>query len=144
MSDYADTSFLISLYIGDSLSSSAADIIGPGPVGLPLSPFGRLEVRNALALGQFRRVLSKAQFEAAQRAIDDDLATCRLVEVAWPAAAFELAHRLVSLHSARFGTRSLDVLHVASALALGADTLLTFDRRQAALARAAGLRVRPA
>ena len=39
------------------------------------------------------------------------------------------------------GHRSLDTLHVATALALGAKGLLTFDARQTALAKAAGLRV---
>jgi len=37
------------------------------------------------------------------------------------------------------GTRSLDILHVASALVLGLPTFLTFDQRQCALANAARL-----
>jgi hypothetical protein len=37
--------------------------------------------------------------------------------------------------------RALDALHVASALALAADDSYTFNRDQAQLARAAGLRV---
>ena len=39
----------------------------------------------------------------------------------------------------RLGTRTLDVLHVVSALALQADTFYTFDTRQAKLAAAEGL-----
>jgi predicted nucleic acid-binding protein len=35
----------------------------------------------------------------------------------------------------------MDVIHVASALVLGAHDFYTFDRDQARLARAAGLRV---
>jgi predicted nucleic acid-binding protein len=35
----------------------------------------------------------------------------------------------------------LDVIHVVSALVLGAQDFYTFDRDQAKLARAAGLRV---
>jgi predicted nucleic acid-binding protein len=50
------------------------------------------------------------------------------------------AERLSALHSETLGTRSLDVLHVAAAIVLGLRELLTFDRRQAALARAAGLK----
>ncbi len=38
------------------------------------------------------------------------------------------------------GCRSLDVLHVASALKLGFRNFLTFDRRQQQLAKTAGLR----
>src|SRR5436190_451689 len=50
------------------------------------------------------------------------------------------AERLSALHTETLGTRSLDVLHVAAALVLGLKELLTFDARQAALARATGLR----
>lgn len=42
---------------------------------------------------------------------------------------------------ADLGTRTLDVLHVASAVALGAQRFVTYDIRQAALAKAVGLRV---
>jgi predicted nucleic acid-binding protein len=42
--------------------------------------------------------------------------------------------------SRTLGTRSLDVLHVASALELGFRSFLTFDIRQQRLARAVGLK----
>jgi predicted nucleic acid-binding protein len=47
----------------------------------------------------------------------------------------------VSEHTATVGARALDVLHVASALTLGRTTFVTYDERQAALARATGMRV---
>lgn len=51
------------------------------------------------------------------------------------------AERLSAQHSEKIGTRSLDIMHVAAALVLGAQTFLTFEKRQASLARAAGLKV---
>jgi len=48
--------------------------------------------------------------------------------------------RLSALYSESLGTRSLDVLHVSAALVLGFGEMLTFDTRQIALARAAGLK----
>jgi len=39
------------------------------------------------------------------------------------------------------GLRSLDAIHIASALVGGADEFLTYDDRQAAAARSVGLRV---
>jgi hypothetical protein len=51
------------------------------------------------------------------------------------------AERLSAQHSEFLGTRSLDILHVASALVLGLPDFLSFDQRQTALAKAAGLRV---
>jgi predicted nucleic acid-binding protein len=59
---------------------------------------------------------------------------------AWPEVLLE-AERLSAGHSETIGTRSLDILHVASALVLGAEQFATFDTRQGTLARAAGLRV---
>jgi len=38
--------------------------------------------------------------------------------------------------------RAFDVLHVATALTLGAKVLLTFDGDQAALAKAEGLKIK--
>ncbi len=43
-------------------------------------------------------------------------------------------------HAARLGVRTLDTLHVASALELKAEHFWTFDGRQAKLALAAGLK----
>jgi hypothetical protein len=51
------------------------------------------------------------------------------------------AERLSAGHSEFIGTRSLDILHVAGALVPGSERLVTFDTRQATLARAAVLRV---
>jgi predicted nucleic acid-binding protein len=52
---------------------------------------------------------------------------------------FERAQALAGKHTGRLGVRSLDILHVAVALELQAEAFLTFDRRQARLARAEGL-----
>jgi predicted nucleic acid-binding protein len=43
-------------------------------------------------------------------------------------------------HTITLGTRALDVLHVASALELGVRSFVTYDTRQAALAKAVGLK----
>jgi hypothetical protein len=44
-------------------------------------------------------------------------------------------------HSAGIGSRSLDTLHVATALSINADRLLTLDDRQTSLAALAGLKI---
>lgn len=48
--------------------------------------------------------------------------------------------RLSALHTEELGVRSVDILHVAAALVLGLEVFLTFDTRQRALARLAGLK----
>ncbi len=62
----------------------------------------------------------------------------------WAPPAYDLAdvharaERLARRHAAVVGARSLDILHVAAAQALGLGDFVTGDRRQAALARAVG------
>ena len=57
----------------------------------------------------------------------------------WP-DVLQVADELGEKHTAALGVRSLDLLHVAAAVTLGAKKFLTCDARQLALARAAGLR----
>jgi hypothetical protein len=99
-----------------------------------------LEVRNALRLGIFRRVLTNPQAAAAATAIETDLRMGRLVrtQVDW-ATTFRIARRLSTQHAAQTGTRSLDILHVASAKSLRVRRLASFDSRQMSLAVTAGL-----
>lgn len=61
-----------------------------------------------------------------------------LVPEAWE-KALDLARR----HSAKLGTRTLDLLHVAAAIVLRAEVLYTFDDRQRKLAHAERLRILP-
>jgi len=63
----------------------------------------------------------------------------------WAPPAYDLtevhgrAERLARHHAAKLGACSLDILHVAAAQALDLADFVTADRRQADLARAAGL-----
>jgi predicted nucleic acid-binding protein len=56
---------------------------------------------------------------------------------------FTCAERLAVDHTLRHGARSMDILHIASALRLGASELLTFDENQCSVARAEGMSVSP-
>jgi predicted nucleic acid-binding protein len=65
-----------------------------------------------------------------------------LIPVEWP-EVHSTAERLSAQYTVSGGYRTLDILHVATALQVEADQLLTFDASQSALARAAGLGVAP-
>jgi len=62
------------------------------------------------------------------------------VQVDMPVTVFETAINIAKKHVERMGGRTLDSLHVASALEFGAERFWTFDERQAKLARAVGLK----
>lgn len=139
---YADTTFLVSCYVKDANSARAASLIADQKDSLPWTGLHRLEFRNALQLRIFRREMLKDDVERVWRRVEQDLETRRLVDlpVDW-AAVLRVAESLAEQHSAAFGTRSLDVLHVATARCLRAANFLTFDNRQASLARELGFAV---
>jgi predicted nucleic acid-binding protein len=141
---YADTSLLISYYINDSNSARAQAILQRTTEPLPFTGLHRLEMRNALALGVFRRILSSAQVSNAWSDVERDLRSGRLVPqpVNW-IPVFRAAAQWAALHSPRIGCRSLDVLHVTLAKKFNAKEFFTFDERQKSLAVVLGLAVKP-
>ncbi|HSY54763.1 MAG TPA: hypothetical protein VK785_09970 [Opitutaceae bacterium] len=82
--------------------------------------------------------------KAALVQVDTDLAASNLIHtpLAWPDALDE-AESLGEKYTVELGTRTLDLLHIGTALTLGLKNFLTFDQRQHACAKAAGLRVGP-
>ncbi|MGO9273343.1 MAG: type II toxin-antitoxin system VapC family toxin [Terriglobia bacterium] len=144
MSLYADTSLLISYYINDSHSVSAQAVLHATTDPLPFTGLHRLEMRNALALGVFRRILTSAQVSTAWSDVERDLRSGRLVPqpVDWR-PVYRAAAQWAALHSPRIGCRSLDVLHVTLASKLNAKEFFTFDERQKSLAVVLGLVVKP-
>lgn len=144
MKAYADTGFLCSLHAPDAHTGRVLAWMRRPGLPLPFTGLHRLEFRNALRLRVFRGEISPAQKELSIQAMRSDIAGGVLyqAELAWPDVLLE-AERLSAGHSETLGTRSLDILHVASALVLEADLFLTFDVRQSRLAEAAGMRIGP-
>ena len=141
---YADTSFLVSLYGRDTNSALAQELAAQLEAPLAFTPFLRHEARNAIRLALFRKAITTHDCESVMAAIEADTKTGALVEtpVAW-AEVYAQAEALSAAHTGKLGTRASDVLHVAAAAALGAKDFYTFDTRQKALARKAGMKVRP-
>lgn len=144
MSAYADTGFVVSLYKVETTSASAAATMQglTGPVWL--SPLVELEFRNAMQLAVFRGEISAGaagqKWTLFQGDIGHGVHAIRPVpQAVWFARAGELADR----YSARLGTRSLDLMHVAAALLLGAGEFLSFDHRQRDVAAGEGIRLLP-
>jgi hypothetical protein len=141
---YPDTSFLAAVYTLQSDSIKALAWMQRARAALPFTPLHRHELRTAIRLRVFRSEITVEQRQEAFRQIDSDLADNILAHTPIPwTDAFRAAETLAVVHVETLGVRSFDLLHVGVAVALGARDLLTFDIRQAALARAAGLRVKP-
>jgi len=138
---YLDTSFLVSLYAPDSNSPIAAARMGRIALPTLITPLTELELVNALSLRVFHQDLRPAEVKAARAAFYKDLESGVFVSQLLPGAAYLHANRMARRRTPRLGTRTLDVLHVAAAVALKAGMFLSFDNRQNALARVEGLTV---
>jgi predicted nucleic acid-binding protein len=139
LSIYADTSFLVSLYTLDANSAAAARFMRGARLPLLITPLGDLELLNALHLRIFRRELSAVVIKSAASLFRADTGAGVFALRSLPLSAFERAKRIARDQTPSMGTRTIDVLHVASALVLRADTFCTFDKHQRLLAKAEGL-----
>jgi predicted nucleic acid-binding protein len=137
---YADTSFLARIYLTQSDSLRALEFMRDLAEPLPFTPLHRHELRNALRLAVFRGEIDAERRRAAFEDIDSDIEDNILTHVPteWT-KAFREAEQLGKDHTETLGVRATDLLHVAVARILNAKQFLTFDNRQASLARAAGL-----
>jgi predicted nucleic acid-binding protein len=144
MPAYADTSFLARIYTPHADSTKALTWMQRAREALPFTPLHRHELRNAVRLRVFRREITVEQRKEALGQVDADLADAILAHTTIPwTDTFREAENLAAAHTETLGVRSFDLLHVALAITLGATEFLTFDARQAILAEAAGLKVKP-
>jgi predicted nucleic acid-binding protein len=140
---YADTSFLMRLYLTQSDSQKALAFMRDFRDPLPYTPLHRHELRNALRLAVFRKEIDGDRRKAAFLDIESDLQDGILAHMAIPwTNAFREAEELGNDQTEIMGVRGADLLHVGIAQALGMKTFLTFDSRQAELAKAAGFKVK--
>ncbi len=140
MNIYADTSFFVSLYLPDRHSPEAQRRVSEQP-RIWLTPLHRAEWTHAIGQHVFQRKISAREAQRVYRDFESDRSNSVWAEVELPDAAFELCIELARRHVARLGARTLDTLHVAAALELGAEHFWTFDEGQAKLAETVGLRL---
>jgi predicted nucleic acid-binding protein len=142
LSAYADTSFLVSVYVADAHTPKALPLICSAPIPLLATALTEFELENAIWQYQFRRELTDSDVKACIGAFRKDLANFLFDVKPFGAEMLRKASLISARQTPRLGTRALDVLHVASAIVLGAQDFYTFDRNQAKLADAEGLVVR--
>lgn len=137
---YADTSFLVSLYSPDVHSTRAIAQMARIRGALLLTQLGELELTNALELRVFRKEATETETRRALTKFEEHARGGIFELEAVPATVYERARQITRKHTAILGLRTLEILHVASALLLQAEQFWTFDQRQSKLAKAAGLR----
>jgi predicted nucleic acid-binding protein len=145
VSVYADTSFLLS-YFGQDAKTLSAHALASGwtsPPHIAWTPFGELEFNNAARALVFSGKLHEPVWRAMRLRVVEDLGNGVLSAQSLPDNFYAIAEAISAAHTVKRGTRTLDVLHVAAATAIGARTFLSFDLRQRLLAEHCSLRVLP-
>jgi len=144
MDAYFDSAIIVKLYVQEATSPHAIRLVGAYAAPYVLTQWQELEVKNAIRLKAFRAEITAAEMNRSIAAFEQDITTGRWQRPAYTAAAVEQkADELSAGHSATLGCRTLDIIHVAAALVLGAKEFVTFDTRQGALAKQVGLTVKP-
>ena len=138
---YADPSFIVSLYSPDANSAAAAHTMQATFAQPFVTTFGELEVVNAMGLRVFRKEVSPVQAQSSLLEFEKDLrdGVFQLRELTDP--ILDRARQLSRQTTAKLGTRTADLLHVAAALELSVDCLYTFDLHQRKLAQSLRLKL---
>jgi len=149
MNAFPDTSFLCSVYRTQVHSARADAFMTTRTKPLHVSSFLLLEFRQSL---RFQARLNAAdrtkgfpgnEAQLMLRHLQSDLAAqvLQMVSVDW-SDVFQRSEALSARYTVSGGHRMADIMHVATALHLGAEEFLTFDANQKRLAVAEGLTVR--
>jgi predicted nucleic acid-binding protein len=142
--NYADTGFLVSLYLPEATTVIAVNEIRRIKQPLALTPLLRLELRNALKFAVSRHRITLSDRDSVWKQIEDQLRQGFFVDVL-PSTSqtYSKASELSDRYTLSLATRSLDLLHVATAITLSARIFYSFDERQRRAASAEGLSVKP-
>lgn len=140
---YVDTSFLISLYSPDVNSAVAAEIMHSSNNVHLVSTLSELEAINALELRVYRREISRAQARSSLGDFEAHLRGGVFQLLRLQEECFQRAGQISRQNTARLGTRTADLLHVAAALEFKSDYLYSFDRQQRKLAEKLKLKLNP-
>ena len=106
------------------------------------TPWQRLEVFNGFCQAERAGLLARGESRGMIRLLEQEIRIGYWphVEFDWTGAV-RTAGELRAEHSLRLVVRAMDLFHVAIAIEVGAEALLSFDTAQIALAEAAGLEV---
>lgn len=141
MKYYCDTSVLASIYLQDSHSHKTVQWLQKAELPIPLSLFSELELMSAIQQRLFRKEITHEEVSKSHYYFQKNFHQGVYKRVSFEGQEYEQALELVRRHTASIGCRTLDVLHVASALLLNIREFVTCDTRQKLLAQTAGLKV---
>ena len=135
---YFDTSFLLKLYVTEPDSVQAIQLFRRSSDKAMISWLTDVEVSTSVY-----RTFPRSEAELIYGTYQTDRKAGVYECLSMPREAFTLAATLAERYGERYRLRSLDTLHLATALHYGATGIGTYDDRLIAVAVAVGLQVLP-
>ena len=141
--NYWDTSCLLKLYVREEYSGLYLDLVRQQATPIFTSVLAETEFAFAVsrkeADGSLLPGAATDLAGAFRRSVSDGCIRLVPLHQAIRESASELARRFLITHTPSLTLRTLDGIHLATAISLHATHLLTADRRLAAAAKACGL-----
>ena len=139
---YFDTGLVLKLIVEEPLSKVFQEWLGSRGVPVPYTRLVELELENTLQAKHFRNEIDGRQIRGCQKLITELFAEGKFFrpELSLEEVMMESLEVMPKV-TGRTGCRTLDLLHVLSALKLGCKEFVTTDKRQAEAARLLDLKV---
>jgi predicted nucleic acid-binding protein len=138
---YLDTSAFLKLYLKEHGSEAVQRLVAGQRHPLPVWEIQQMELISALRLKVFWKEITLDEAERQISLFKDRRRRGLYYQVDIDRLELSETFERLSLQTVRNGGRTLDILHVACALVLGANHFLTFDAKQRLVARESGLEV---
>ena len=140
---YLDTSAFVKLYILEPESESLQAFIASQDHPLPVWDIIEAEFCNALRLKVFWNELTEAQADGQIEHYERRKQSGQYFVPDVSRSSIMSSFHALSRETPRLGCRTMDILHVAFALQIDAQSFVSYDERQRTLAKHAGLQVWP-
>lgn len=140
---YMDTSVLLKLYKNEDFSREIQDFIREIDEPVLLTPLHELEFNNALMLNQFHQNIDDITTREITNWFRQDIrdGVYRRVVIDY-VTVISKAIKLSSKWTPRIASRPFDVLHIATALEIKQEMIISFDQQQLRLGELAGLKTK--
>jgi predicted nucleic acid-binding protein len=139
---YFDTGLVLKLIIEEPLSRVFEQWLEKRGVPVPYTRLVELELENTLQAKYFRKEMTVRQMKGCQKLLQELLSEGKFFrpELSMEEVMIESLEWMPKV-TARTGCRTLDLLHVVSAMKLGYSEFVTTDKRQAEAATLLQLKV---
>lgn len=141
MGPFFDTGVALKLVLAEAVSPTVLAYVKRRRLSIPTTRLVELEMETALNALAFRGAITAAELKASRALIARMTVQGKFVPTGIPMDDIVLESlRLSPQIALKTGCRTLDLMHIASALLLGCPEFVSTDQRQLKAAKLAGLK----